>query len=60
MAKLRVALIAISILGTLACASGPTRGPKWQGTAGVVTTTQATVIVDGAPTRVRVVCSRGC
>ena len=60
MATFRMVVILMAVLGALACASGPTRGPKWQGTSGVVETTQATVIVDGKPTTVRVVCSRGC
>jgi len=58
MATIRMVLIIAALLNGIACASSP--GPKWMGTAGVIKRTQATVIVDGKATRVRVVCSQGC
>ena len=58
MNKIRVALMTAALLSGIGCVSNS--GPKWQGTGGVIKRTQATVIVDGKPTQVRVICSRGC
>ena len=58
MRNMSIGLISLIVFACVGCA--PNNGPKWMGTAGVIRTSQATVLVDGEATTVRVVCTRGC